>query len=124
MKLRDIVGAEAPIAAPEESAGSAWERMRAQGIDHLVVLRDKEVVGVLSRHDLGGPSGGSHRRMGRRVADLMKTDVVSATPGTDVRSAAALMRRNGIGCLPVIDRGRLVGLVTVSDLLGLLERTL
>jgi CBS domain-containing protein len=62
--------------------------------------------------------------MGRRVADLMRPDVVKASPATDVRRAAGLMRRHGVGCLPVVDRGRLVGIVTVSDLLALLERML
>jgi CBS domain-containing protein len=123
MKLRDILR-PAPVIAPHESAATAWDRMHELGADHLVVVRGEEMVGVLSRHDLGGPAGGGHRRMGRHVADLMKTDVVSASPATDVKQAAVLMRRHGVGCLPVVERSKLVGLVTVSDLLALLEETL
>jgi acetoin utilization protein AcuB len=123
LKLRDILR-PAPVIAPHETATTAWDRMHDLGVDHLVVVRGDEIAGVLSRHDLGGPLGGGHRRMGRHVADLMKADVVVASPGTDVKSAAGLMRRHGIGCLPVADDGKLVGLVTVADLLALLEQTL
>jgi acetoin utilization protein AcuB len=124
MIVRDIMDPRPPKAAPDESAGVAWERMHELGVDHLVVVKDDHVVGVVSRHDLGGPAGGSHRRMGRRVADLMQKDVVTATPASSVRRATSLMRRRGIGCLPVVERDRLVGLVTVTQLLGVLERAL
>jgi CBS domain-containing membrane protein len=54
----------------------------------------------------------------------MHEDVVTATPASSVRRAASLMRRRGIGCLPVVERDRLVGIVTVSQLLAVLERAL
>jgi CBS domain-containing protein len=124
VKLREILDDSPVTASPDESAGAAWERMRSQDTAHLVVIKDDRVVGLVSRHDLGGPAGGAHRRMGRRVADLMQRDVVTATPETSVRRASMLMRRHGIGCLPVVARDRLVGVVEVSRLLVLLEKRL
>lgn len=124
MKVQEIMHREPPTAAPEESAASAWDRMRAGRIDHLVVVTGGRVVGLVSRQDLSGPSGGAHRRMGRRVADLMRHEVPTISPGMDLRRAAAQMRRHEVGCLPVVERGRLVGVITVSDLLMLLEREL
>lgn len=123
MKLKDILHGNPATVSPHESAADAWERMQALHADHLFVLKaGGEVVGVLSRHDLSGPSGGNHRRMGRRVADLMTRDVVTTSPNANVRRAAGLMRRRAVSCLPVLKRGRLVGVVSVSDLLTLLER--
>jgi acetoin utilization protein AcuB len=124
LKLSDILDAHPVTASPHESAGAAWERLKATGADHLVVLTDEKVVGVLSRHDLGGPAGGTRRRMGRRVGDLMRRDVVTATPGTSVRSGSMRMRRCGVGCLPIVAGGRLVGVVTASRLLAVLEKVL
>ena len=124
MKLREILDEHPVTASPDESAGVAWERMRAKQVAHLLVMKDGRVVGLLSRHDLGGPAGGTHRRMGRRVADLMRRDVVTATPETSVRRAAMLMRKHGIGCLPVVARDRLVGVIEVAQLLALLEKKL
>jgi CBS domain-containing protein len=124
VKLREILDDHPVTASPEESAGVAWERMRAKQVAHLLVMKDGRVVGLVSRHDLGGPAGGAHRRMGRRVADLMRRDVITATPETSVRRAAMLMRKHGIGCLPVVARDRLVGVLEVAQLLALLEKKL
>jgi acetoin utilization protein AcuB len=105
-----------------DSAASAWDRMQRSGADHLVVLDAKQcVVGTVSRDDLGGPSGGSHRRMGRTVGQLMHRELVTVTPRTSVRRAAALMRQRRTGCLPVVRGQKLVGLITVGTLLSLLE---
>jgi CBS domain-containing protein len=124
VKVRDILDEHPVTASPDESAGVAWERMRSEEVAHLLVLKDGHVVGIVSRHDLGGPMGGAHRRMGRRVADLMRRDVVTATPETSVRRASMLMRKHAVGCLPVMVRNRLVGVIEVAQLLALLEKKL
>jgi CBS domain-containing protein len=110
----------ATTAAPLEEASRAWERMRTLGIRHLVVIDNTRVVGVLAWHDLSGPKGGGSRRMGRRVADLMHRNPAHVTRSTSVRRAAALLRESDSGCLPVLERGALVGVLTTSDLLCLL----
>jgi CBS domain-containing protein len=99
---------------PTELATDAWTRMRRRGIRHLVVTDDGEVVGVLSERDLGGRAGGDLRR-GRRVQDLMTPRVVSVEPETTLSRAADVMRTNLIGSLPVVEDGRLAGIVTATD---------
>ncbi len=56
------------------------------------------------------------------VGDLMTVPAVSVAPDLTVRKLANLLRGRTIGCLPVIDGKRLVGIVTISDLLDLLGR--
>jgi CBS domain-containing protein len=122
MKLRDVMQSDVPTATPDESATAAWERMSALDADYLVVTKDREILGVLCRRDLSGPAGGTHRRMGRRVGDLMQRHVRTAAPGTSVARAAASMQRQRFGCLPIVQRRKLVGLVTTTDMLGILAR--
>ena len=122
MKLRDVMQSDVPTATPDESATVAWARMAALDADYLVVIKDREILGVLCRRDLSGPAGGAHRRMGRRVGDLMLRDVRAAGPGTSVARAAASMQRQRLGCLPIVQRRKLVGLVTTADMLGILAR--
>lgn len=124
LKLRDIMREEVLTATTSEAATAAWSRMRAAGVDHVVVVHDDgKIVGVLSLHDLSGPRGGFRRRMGRKVGDLMRPDARTSTPDTSVARAARLMRQYRIGCLPVVRRGRLAGLVTTWDLLRLLAES-
>jgi CBS domain-containing protein len=123
MKLRDVMQAEVPTASPEESATVAWDRMSGLDVDYLVVTKDGAILGVVRRSDLAGPAGGTHRRMGRRVGDLMQRDVPTAAPGMSVARAAASMQRQKLGCLPIVERRKLVGMVTTNDMLGILARS-
>ncbi len=125
MKVAEILDDAPATGSPNESAAAAWDCLQTLGKHHLVVVLGGEVVGVVSKHDLSGPAGGAHRRMGRRVGELMRAEVQTVTPSTNVRTASARMRRQRIGCLPVLGPGRkLVGIVTTSQLLALLERQL
>ena len=63
-------------------------------------------------------------RVGHRVAELMTRPVVTAGRTDTVRVLANLMRGRTIGCVPVVEDERLVGIVTVSDLLEALGRGL
>ncbi|MDB4937110.1 MAG: domain protein AcuB [Labilithrix sp.] len=101
-------------------ASDAWALMDAEGVRHAVVTLGGEIIGVLSDRDLGGPHGGATRRR-RLVADLMHVDATTASPGMSIERAAALVREERIGCLPIVERGRLVGIVTRSDLVRALE---
>ena len=107
--------------APTEAAATAWEQMHVHGIRHLVVLDGRKVVGTVSVADLGGRHGEA-LRTGRTVRDLMTTEVVSVTPATTVREAANLMRGRSAECLPVVSGGRLLGVLTVSDIVELVGR--
>ncbi|MDD1658328.1 MAG: CBS domain-containing protein [Methanomicrobiales archaeon] len=55
-----------------------------------------------------------------KVRDVMTREPVTVTPETTVREAAGLLRKRGIGGLPVVESGRVAGMVTESDILGLL----
>jgi acetoin utilization protein AcuB len=105
----------------ERSAEEAWNRMLMGKIHHLIVTRGAEVVGVLSARDMGGP-GDSAYRQGRSVADVMTRSVVTAKKETTLREAANLMRGRTIGSLPVVEDGKLVGIVTTTDLLTLIGK--
>jgi acetoin utilization protein AcuB len=107
--------------SPTRSAEDAWELMRRGGFHHVVVTRGSQVVGILSDRDAGGRLGTSVRR-GHTVEELMTRPAVSVGPATTVRKAANLMRGRSIGCVVVTDGGRVVGIVTVADLLELLGR--
>ncbi len=122
MRLGEIMRTGVKIAGPNETAETAFQRMRLQRVRHLVVVNETgEIVGVLSDRDLGIKSGQTLRR-NRRVADLMTQRPITVTPDTTVRRAANLLRGHNIGCVPIVDAGRLVGIVTTSDLLDLIGR--
>ena len=121
MRVAEIMTREVQTVPSAMPAFEAWEVMRRKGIRHLVVTDGAAVKGVLSQRDAGGRSGANIRAQ-HTVAELMTSSVVTVSPEDTVRRTANLMRGRTIGCLPVVDRKRLVGIVTVSDLLDLLGR--
>jgi CBS domain-containing protein len=119
MRAFEVMSEDVRTVAPDVPAAEAWDLMRREGIRHLVVMRGGTIVGVLSERDAGGRSG-SGVRSGRTVAELMTPRVISVAPTDTVRSIANAMRGRTIGCVPVVKGKRLVGIVTVSDLLDLM----
>ncbi len=121
MRVRELMKTNVETVGQDEPAEGAYARMRLKRIHHLVVTSGAEVVGVLSERDLGGKDREAMRRT-HKVLSFMTPYAVKARPALPVRRAATLMRGWSIGCLPVVERGRLVGIVTVSDLLDLIAR--
>lgn len=105
------------------SAEHALQRMRAKKLRHLVVMRGDRVVGIVSDRDLAALFAGG-LRIDRTIDQVMSRGVATAAPLDSIEAAAKRMRRRKIGALPVVDRGRLAGIVTVSDLLAWVEKRL
>lgn len=121
MRLREMMSTNVETIAYDNSAENAWQQMKRSRIHHLVVVRGREVGGVITDRDLGGVQGESVRR-NQVVADLMSTKPVIADANMTARDAANLLRGRSIGCLPVLEKGKLIGIITVSDLLALIGR--
>lgn len=121
MRVAEVMTQNVQIGPPTMPAAEAWELMRRKGTHHMVVMTGSDVVGVLSDRDAGGRNGSGIRALST-VSDLMTPHVVTIGPAATVRKVANMMRGRAIGCIPVIDGKRLVGIVTVSDLLDLLGR--
>lgn len=117
MRLGEIMRTRVETISPQEPASVAFERMRRARIRHLVVCDGKHAVGVISDRDVGGV--GTLRRV-ETVGDLMSRPVVTGTPETTVREAANLLRGRALGCLPILVKGDVVGIVTITDLLELM----
>lgn len=119
MRIREIMTKNVQSIDHAASVAQARDLMRSKAIRHLVVRQDGRPVGVLSDRDVGGPRGvvptGS-------VGDAMSRGIVTVAPDSTLRDAANLLRGHVVGCLPVIEDDRLVGIVTISDVLDVLGR--
>ena len=120
-----------------DSVAHARELLEEHRVNQLVVLRDGKLVGIVTDRDVrdASPSipqqlaAGSRRPPGLppdadpariRVEDVMSPEVRTVTPETSIVEAATLMRRERIGSVPVIDGGKIVGILTRSNLLDAL----
>jgi CBS domain-containing protein len=122
MQINEIMSKGVQTIHEQASALAAWDRMQNRKIHHLVVTaKGGRVVGVISERNLGTAAGPRFRE-GRTVAELMTPQVLKIQHTATVRAAANKMRGRGIGCLPVFKQEKLVGILTVTDLLDLIGR--
>lgn len=122
MKITEIMSPNVATVQADELVSAAAATMRRKKIHHLVVMQDKAVVGILSARDIADQSRGS-LHSDYKVSEFMNYSVVSAPSTTTIKRAANLMRGHVIGCLPIIDKQQLVGIVTIADLLEYVGRS-
>lgn len=114
----------------EDSLGRARELLDSMRIRHLPVVEGKRLVGIITDQDIRGASPSStvpisnedlSEFLGRvKVGEVMVSEVITASPFTSIEEAAKVMQERKIGCLPVLDGEDLVGIITETDILGVL----
>jgi CBS domain-containing protein len=133
--VRDLMRAPVATVAPETPAREAVRLLRARRIRHLpVVDQNGRLVGIVTDRDLRqavfhpavqARLGSTGEAVGDLpVRELMTGAVVTVAPWADLREAARLMHERKIGALPVVEDGRLVGILTETDVLRVLEAAL
>src|SRR5450759_5730014 len=125
MLIRDIMRSPAVAISADTTLQDAYRTMREQGIRHLPVLEREKLVGVVTDRDLRLATSAlapSPFSPDSRVSAVMSAAPLTADASDPVEDAARTMRERKIGCLPVMDDGRLIGIVTGLDLLDALMR--
>jgi CBS domain-containing protein len=121
-------------ATPETPVLDARSLMQKERIRHLLVTDKKgELLGIVTDRDirLNLPSQATslsvweinHLLMRLTLDKLMTRSVITVGPDREARDAAQLLLEHRIGALPVVDAGRLVGIVTETDLLRAFVRS-
>ena len=134
LRVRDLMTSDVTTLKRNDQLTLADDIMNLGRIRHLPVLDDdeQELVGLVSQRDLF--RGALAKALGygkhgqRKVLDnllvkeVMATDLVTTTPDTPLVDAAKILMTRKIGCLPVVEGGRLVGILTEADFVGLVAR--
>ncbi len=130
LQVRDVMSRDVHTVKRNDELAIADALMKQERVRHLPVLdEDGEVCAVVSQRDLFrgallralGYGSRAQELMLKQVAvkEAMSAEIQTTTPDTLVADAARLMIERKIGCLPVIENGRLVGIVTETDFVRL-----
>jgi acetoin utilization protein AcuB len=123
MLVRDIMRSPVVSVSPETTMQDAYQAMKDKGIRHLPVLEGEKLVGIVTDRDLRLATSAlapAPFHPDGRVSDIMGRAPVTADPMDPVEDAARTMRDLKIGCLPILEDGRLTGILTRGDLLDAL----
>jgi CBS domain-containing membrane protein len=133
-KVRDAMTADPTNLKRNDKLTLADDIMRLGRVRHLPVLDDDDqtLVGIVTQRDLFRDALAQALGYGRHaqrklldslaVKDVMATEVVTIAPDASLVDAARLLTERKIGCLPVVENGRLVGILTEGDFVALVAR--
>ena len=123
MNVSDVMTEAAVTDRPDESLSQAARRMWEQQTGSILLVENDRLLGILTERDvLKAVAEGVD--LDAPVAEVMSKDLVTVDPGTSLRDAARIMADRWIRHLPVLDGGRLVGVVSQRDLAGVLAGAL
>jgi len=130
MLVRDLMTTNLTTLREDEVLLDATLIFAQSGFRHIPIVKDKELVGVVTERDLkhytpsilsGIPPEEYNRLMETTpIAKIMTRNPLTIEPGKSVYEAAHTLYDRRIGCLPVVENGELLGIITTSDMLKLL----
>jgi CBS domain-containing protein len=141
MRVKDVMTADVVTVAPDTELRDVAALLVRHRISGVPVVQEGRVLGVISERDIlfkERPSSGLHRGVlawlmdegdlmlkidARRAGEAMTRPAVTIGPSRGVADAATMMLDDGVSRLPVVDGGRLVGIVTRHDLVRAFARS-
>ena len=116
-QLLDAKGHGVWSVIPDDSVFDAIKKMADQKIGSLVVLEEDSIVGIITeRHYTRNVILKGKSSLSTPVRDIMESRVICVNPKHTIEECMAVMTEKRIRHLPVVDQGRLVGLVSIGDL--------
>ncbi len=98
--------------SPEQKIGEAVQVMKKHDISGVPIIVGKKLVGILTHRDLR-----FHKNLTMKIEDVMTKKVITAKAGITLEKAKAILQKNRIEKLPVVDdKGNLKGLITIKDI--------
>ncbi|NQZ51399.1 MAG: CBS domain-containing protein [Moritella sp.] len=131
MKVRDIMANNVICISHKATLKDAHELMQTRGVRHLPVISENDgtLIGVLTHKKMisavmtminkYGTDALARKERGQLIEDLMATDFQKLTEDEPLNIVVEYFIANKLGCLPVIDENKVIGIVTSSDFVKL-----
>ena len=124
MKVSEIMTPAAVADRADDTLAQAAKRMWEQQTGSLLVMDGEDLVGILTERDILKAVAAGARLDEVRISEVMTKDIITVGPQTTLREAAKNMADRWIRHLPVVDSGKLVGVLSQRDLAGVLAGAL
>ncbi len=116
MNVRDVMTSNPRTCQPHSTIKEAAILMRDEDTGVIPVVSDGKVVGMVTDRDIVVRAVAEGGSFDQHLHDVLSGDIVFATPDMPTSEAADLMAEHQIRRLPVIENGKLVGIVSLGDL--------
>jgi CBS domain-containing protein len=121
MKVRQILaskGTNVITIQPEQQVREAVAKLVEHRIGALVVVDDQTMpIGIVSERDIIRQAAMTEEVFSQRVGEIMTRDVITGIPQDDIASVAHTMTERRFRHLPIMDEGKLIGIISIGDVL-------
>ena len=117
MKVREVMTGSVDWVTPDTTVIEVAQLMKKDDVGSIPICKDHRLMGMITDRDIVlkvVAAGGNTNNI--LAKDIMSTDIISVTPDQDVHEAANLMSKYQIRRLPVLETGKLVGILAIGDL--------
>lgn len=121
MFLKEIMQKRVVTLSPDATVREAAKKMKDYRVGYLMVTNGESLKGCVTDRDLVLWLAGGKNPDEVRIESIMQSNLVTAEPETDVYEASKIMARKKIRRLPIVEDGKLCGLVSISDIASVLE---
>ncbi len=118
VKISTIMRKKVVIVDPSKSISDAARVMANNRIGSIVIVKDKKAVGIVTKEDLLKVAAHGLDMNTTKISDLKQEKFVTAKPGDDLKKVVELMVENGVSRVPVLDKGKLAGILTEKEILA------
>ncbi|MCZ4295450.1 CBS domain-containing protein [Vibrio sinaloensis] len=128
IKVEDMMTRSPHTLLRSHNLADAKSMMEALDIRHIPIIdADRKLLGVISQRDVLAAQESSLQQIPENQSftlntplyEIMKTGVMTVAPQAGLKESAIYMQKHKVGCLPVVDRGQLVGIITDSDFVAI-----
>jgi len=117
MKVRDVMTSSVDWVTPDTSVVKVAQLMKKDDVGSIPICKENRLIGMITDRDIVlkvVAAGGNTNNISAK--DIMNTDIISVSADQDVHEAANLMSKYQIRRLPVLETGKLVGILAIGDL--------
>lgn len=118
MQVGDIMHADVKTVSADDTFVKAASVLHDNRISSIIVKADGAPAGIVTERDFVTLIAEGGDASSTTIGDRMTRDLATVEPRTDVADAARIMAERGIRHLPVVDRGELVGIISIRDLMS------
>ena len=116
MQVGDIMTTDVKTVGREDTFAEVAKILREKGISSVVVTEGDQITGIITERDLVNLVADGVDPVSVAVGDRMTRDLATVDPRTDIAEAAQVMAQRRIRHLPIVDKGKLAGIISIRDL--------
>jgi len=123
MLINEVMNKNVITVSPDTKLSDAYSLMNTKNIRHLPIVEGEKLVGVVTDRDLRLATSRLAKKpfdIETPIKNIMSHPVQFTHPSDPIEIATQIMRELKIGCMPVLENSKLVGIVTITDLLDAL----